>query len=324
MTTKLRLIIGVIVAVVIALAIGATVFMLFRQPSTEDYRRANDSQLTAATEALDDLQPAVNEYLTAFKTAYNSTGSVDAAHDKAKSKHDAFIEAKNVATKAINVLISNRASNDGEVGPAIRQLHEAYTQEVDYMAGLVESYDEYTRLFSSKEKICSDMFIGKTSSLADREQKLDAAIDDCYEALATLKDSANPTFAEYAKKVEKQLKELQEYAKTVAQSEKDYAELKSEASTLEKQVATALREDASDEKLNQLRDKIAAVNKRVTQSQAEFDFASKRYTSTIKEMPTLYGDVFSTHIPTKLENIEKLIDNRVAVLKLALEEKLVK
>ena len=108
------------------------------------------------------------------------------------------------------------------------------------------------------------------------------------------------------------------------QAEREYKSFESEVAQYQKKVREATARNASDQELNKLTEEIKGVNARITESQAGFDFAAKRYVTTVKEMPTLYSDVYDKTVPAKLKNLGGLIDVRSKVLKLVVDNKLIK
>ena len=319
---KVRNILIVVAIILSIVALGALIVLLMRQPSQKDYQAAKDTQVGAITTAREALQPAVNEYLAAFKAAYNQSGSPQEASNGAKKQYDAYKQAERNAGAAMEALEKNRVSNNGEVGEVVRQVKRDYEAEVTYLTGLVESYPAYTVLFSPDQKQCSGIFVGETTGLSDRKQKLDAAAKACYQALDKLKLSKNVTYVDYAKKIERRVKQLQAYSAATVRSEQTNKEYEAQAAVMQQKVSEAFARNASEEELNKLTGELKQLNAKITENRAEFDFASRHYIDTVKELPTLFGNVYDKEVPAKLKNFAQLHDMRMGVLGLILEDKL--
>jgi DNA repair exonuclease SbcCD ATPase subunit len=305
-------------------ALAALVIFFFRQPNQQDYQQAKDTQLKEVSEARAALRPALNEYLAAFKAAYNQSGSPESATSAAKPQIDAYKQAETKARAAIDTLEKNRISNAGDTGTIIRQLKRDYESEVTYFTGLVESYPAYTVLFSQKQNQCSGVLVGETTGLADRKQKLDAAASNCFKALENLKRSSNVTYVDYAKKIERRVKQLQQYAGTIAQAEQTNKGYESQAAVFQQRVAEAPARGATTEELNKLTAEIKQLNAKIAENRADFDFASKRYLGILKELPILFDNVYSKDVPAKVKTFEQLHDMRTKVLTLSIDEKLIR
>lgn len=306
------------------IALTALIVYLFRLPSQQDYQLAKDTQVAAATSARQALRPALNEYLAAFKSAYNQSGSPEDASRAAQKQYDAYKQAESKARAAISDLEKNPITNDGETGTVVTQIARDYDAEITYFTGLVDSYPAFTVLFSDKQKQCSGVFVGDTSGLADRKQKLDAAAAECFKALDNLKRSSNTTYADYAKKIERRVKRLQESVATIVRAEQNNKDYEAQAAVFQQRVSEALARNAPADEVNKLTDEIKQLNAKVAENQADFDYASKRYLSTLKELPTLFGNVYDKDVPTKVKNFEQLHDMRVKVLTLLLDARLIK
>jgi len=311
-----------VVGVFVAAAVIAGIVVLLNQPRESDYQALNDSQLKSVAQTRKELIPTLNKYLADYKAAYNATGSIQSASDRAKPSYEAFSKARTAATAAIKTVADNRTANDASAGSALALFADAHQAEVDYLSGLVEDYPRYTAIFARKEKLCSDIFIGETSDLAERQQKLDQAVTDCYPALTKLQQSAHASYAPYAHKAERRIKKMQEYAASTAKAEREFTALTSEVEAYQKKVSEATARNASEQELNKLTAELKSVNARISESRTGFDFASKRYLSTVKEMPSLYSDVYDKDVPAKLKNLSKLIDVRTQVLQLVVDDKL--
>lgn len=314
---------GVLVLLAIA-AVTTLILFLFRLPNQQDYQLARDSQVAAATSAREALRPALNEYLAAFKAAYNQSGTPEAASRAVQKQYDAYKQAESTARAAIGELEKNRMTNNGETGTIVKQLSRDYDAEVTYFTGLVESYPAYTVLFSDKQKQCSGVLVGETTGLADRKQKLDAAATDCFKALDTLKQSSNTTYVDYAKKIERRVKQLQQYVATIVRAEQNNKDYEAQTAVFQQRVSDATARNASEVELNKIVTELKQMNAKLEENRADFDFASKRYLSTIKELPTLFGNVYDKDVPAKVKNFEQLHDMRTKVLVLSLDEKLIR
>lgn len=304
------------------LAIGAVLAFALTRPSQADFRSARTTQIRNATKAREALAPAVNTYLAAFKAAYNESNSAEQATQKAKPEFDAYKQAEANAIDAIDVLSSSRIAFDGETGPAITQLEKDYAAEVEYYTGLVESYADYTVLFAKEADRCSGIFVGESDGLADRKAKLDAAATRCLTALDTLKESSNMTYVDYAKKVERRVKRLQADAAATVKAEKTLKQFEARAADYQRQYAEATARGASDAEILELADELKVFNAQIADNKANFDFAAKSYLDTVKEMPTLYGAVYATEVPTKQKYYDQLIDFRTSVFTLLVDSKL--
>lgn len=310
-----------IIGVLILAAIAAAVVYAVTRPTDADYDAAKTSQLNKATKAREALTPAVNAYLTAFKAAYNRSDSAESATTKAKPEYDAYKKAERTAYDAMTALSDSRISNDGETGAAVDQLKQDYDAEVTFYTGLVESYADYTVLFATQANRCSGVFVGQAEGLADRKNKLDQAAGRCFAALDDLKQSANVSYVEYAKKVERRVKQMQSYAATTVAAEKKLKEFEARAAEYQQEYAEAKKRNASADEIYKLADELKAFNAQIAENKADFDFAAKRYISTVKEMPTLYADVYDKAVPAKQDYYDRLVDMRTSVLSLVLESK---
>lgn len=319
---KTRNILVVALVLLLVAAVTALIVFLSRLPNQQDYQLAKDSQVGAVSSAREAFRPALNEYLAAFKAAYNQSGTPEAASRAAQKQYDAYKQAEGRARAAIGDLEKNPITNDGETGTVVKQLKRDYEAEVTYFTGLVESYPAYTVLFSDKQQQCSGVLVGETSGLADRKQKLDAAAKDCFSALEKLKQSANTTYVDYAKKIERRVKQLQQHAATIVRAEQNNKEYEAQVVVFQQRVSEATARNASDEELNKLTGEMKQLNAKIAENKADFDFASRRYLNTIKEIPTLFGNVYDKDVPAKVKNFEQLHDMRMKVLTLLLESKL--
>ena len=317
---KLLLIISAVL--LLALIVAAAVWLL-RQPSREDFAAINDTTLKQVSDTQEKLAPAVNTYLATFKKHQNETGSVDQAEAKSKDDLDAFKRTETDARSALKTLSDAKAANDGEVAETLEQVVDTFTARTDYLASLVGSYADLQTLFGGKDNdICSDIFIGETTDLTDRKQRLSDATPNCYEALKTLEASGNTAYSDYAKKLEKRVRLLETDATVIADTEKQFKEFTEKKTTFEQKLSELEQRQASDAEYDKLRNEIEAVNSDIAESQADFDYSSKRYTRTVKELPSLYDTVFSSEVPAKLDYFKSLADVRLKTLRLIIEDKL--
>lgn len=320
--TKKRLIVAILVIVAVAVAVAVAIAPLVLQPGRDDYQSAKSTQVAAAQSARDSLAPAVNAYLASFKNALNESNSLDEATKVAKPEYDAFKKVEAKANAAIAALSHGKAASDSEVGTAIRQFQQDYDAEVTYYAGLVESYPEYTVIFADSEKSCGGVLVGETSSLADRKQQLDEAALECFAVLDTLKKSSNETYTDFAKKIERRVKQMQEYAAVTAKTESDLQDFDTQAADFQAKAAEADARGASEEEMLELADEIQELSAKIDDNNAIFDFAAKRYISTVKDLPETFEAVYGTNVPAKLAAFEELNGMRKNVLTLTLDGKL--
>lgn len=312
----------VLLVIVAVSALGAGLAYLLTRPSQDDFQLAHTKQIGDATTAREALVPAVNEYLAAFKAAYNESKSAEQATQKAKPQLDAFKKAEADATDAISVLDESRIAFDGETGPALKQFGADYEAEVDFYAGLVASYADYTVLFATDANRCSGVFVGESDGLGDRKAKLDAAAKRCYAALDALKTSSNQAYADYARKVERRVKRLQADATTTVKAEQSLKQFEQRADDYQRQYDEAKARNASDEEVLKVADDLKAFNAEIAENKAAFDFAVKNYLDTVKDIPGLYSAVFDTDVPARQKYYDQLIGFRTSVLSLLIDSKL--
>lgn len=311
--TRRRILIALLIVVGLGVAVAAAAYALTR-PSQDDFTTAKTTQLKAIGETRKDVVPAVNEYLAAFKAAYNESKSAESASSAVKDEHDAFKQAVASSETSLKALDDNRVSNDSDVGPAIDQLTTDYEAELTFYSGLVNDYPKYTTLFAEGAGGCSGIFVGQADGLADRKSKLDAAAEQCYEALSELKRSSNVVYADYAKKIERRVKNLQADADTTVKAEQSLKEFEKRAADYQRQYADATARSAPDEEIQKLADELKQFNAEIDDNRANFDFAAKNYLDTVKEIPGLFSAVFDTNVPAKQKVYSQLIDMRTQVL----------
>lgn len=303
----------VVAAVIATVAVILAVIFITTRPNQDDLK-ASKTQVSDAVEARRELAPAVNEYLAAFKAAYNKSKSADKAKEAAKPEYAAFKKAAAKASASAKVLTDNRASNDSDVGTSIRQFTEDYDAEVAYYTGLVDVYADYTILFAQDADRCAGIFVGQSDGLADRKRQLDAAAKQCYSALNELKQSSSSAYAEYAKKVERRVKRMQSDAAATVEAEKKLKEYQERATDYQRQYDAAKKRNAPATEIQALADELKEFNAEISQNRANFDYAAKSYLDTVKEMPSLYADVYGKDVPAKLKYYSQLIDFRSKVL----------
>ncbi|MFI5491766.1 hypothetical protein [Actinoplanes sp. NPDC051859] len=287
-----------------------------------DYQATKDVKIGELKAARAALAPAVNKYLAAYKAAYNEQKSPEAASQKASPEYEAFKTAEQKASAASNALAEDPVSGDEEIGTAIELLKRDYDAEVTFFKGLVESYPAYTSLFSESSQQCSGLLVGKDNGLDDRKAKLDAAAARCQVALDGLKKSVNSTYADYALKIERRMKQLQEYAAATAQGERELAGFQAEVAGFQNKVAEAEARNAPDAELLALAAEIKGGTAKIKESKAGFDFAARGYLRTVKELPVLFGDVYDKQVPARLKTYGKVNDARTDVLSFVLEGKI--
>ncbi len=321
-TPRTLLRIGFIAAIVLAVCavVGAVIYAVTR-PTMADFTAARKHQVTQVATADEKLVPAFNAYLSAFKQAQNQTDSIEKAKEAAAKEQKAYQDAVAKADQAAKALQKNRASNDSDVGVAVRQYVQASQELRDYYSSLLNGYDEYSAIFTSKEKLCSDVLVGATANLAERRDKLQQAVKDCYPALARLKESGNITYIEYATTLENAIKNLEKYSVAVAKGESDYKKFEAQQQELQAKAA-ALSASGSKEEYEKLQGQIEDLNDKISQSQSDFTSAASHYKSTVDELPKLYGAVYSESVPKQLKTLNSLVDVRKKVLVAVLDDKL--
>lgn len=326
MDTKLnrqKLIAVLVAGLVTATIITSASWFLLRQPDNGDYAYARNTAIKELETSQEKLSPAVNTYLTSFKKAQQAGATTKQAEDKTKADFEAFKRAEQSSRDAIEKLVRTRAANDAEVSQAVMQLAAISTARVDYFASLVDSYPEYQTIFGGEDnKVCTDIFLGETSNLNERKDRLQKAAGNCHEALSVLAKSQNHTLRDYALKTEKRLKLLEQDAATVVETEKKYEQFLTKKAEYDRRLAEAEQRNATAAEYDKLTKEVEATNDQIKENQAVFDYSSTRYLKTVKEFPTLYGAVFSTDVPQKVKYFQSLTQVRLNTLHAVLDDKL--
>lgn len=314
-----------IATVVVVTGLGTALWLVMRQPDKADYSYIKDTAMKELSDAEQKLVPTVNAYLASYKTAYNNSGVADEAEDKARQDYDAFKRAEEEVRTAVDKLLKSKAANDRETKQAIAQLATASIARADYFASLADSYPQFEDIFGGKDnKVCNDLFLGQTTSFADRKERLSKAAADCYTALDTLKKSANPTYRDFAFKIEKRVKQLEHDVTKVAETEKKYQEFLAKEAEFKQRFADAEKRNASDAELDKLADEINAVNVQIRDNNANLDYYAKRYTATVKEIPTMLEAVYGTDVKQKLTYHESLTNTREKTLRAVIDDKVLR
>lgn len=320
---KLVVLAGVIVLLLIASAV-VIVTNVARQQDRASLVQLKDEQLDTLRDASSTLQPAVNAYLAAYVEAYVAAGSRDEAEQGSKKERDAFTKAEASARDAMETVKASRGAGDAEVGDAIAQYEDSYLGFVDYLAGLVDSYPQFHSLFGEGDENCQGIFVGsRATTLNERKDLLAEAADICRSATEKLGNSTNPTYVEYARRVDNRVRQLELDSTVTAKAEKSLEEFTATKDQLVQKADEAEARNASEEELFDLADEVESLSSEIAASEAEFDFAADRYTTTVKEMPTLLEEVFSTHVAGELEHFDSVIPLRLTVLKAVIEDRLV-
>jgi hypothetical protein len=314
---RLNTVRGRVIALIVILAIVvicAGLAYVLTRPSQTDFKAASATQITDASKAREALAPAVNAYLAAFKAAYNETNSAEQATQKAAPKMKEFKSAEAKALESIAVVDESKIAYDGDIGAAVKQLEADYVAEVAYYASLLNDYPMYNDLFSKNADGCAGVFVGEADGLSDRKIKLDAAAKQCFVATGELKASKNPTYAEYAKKVERRVKRMQADAAATVKSEQTNKEFEQRAADYQRKYDEAKARNAPTEEILKLADELKKFNAQIDVNQSAFDFAAKSYLATVKELPDIYSSVYGTDVPAKQKYYDQLIDFRTSVL----------
>ena len=318
----------VLASVVVLLLLIATVIVTVTNVTREQERdslvQLKDGQLKTLLDARSKLPPAANAYLAAYKEAQNAGGTREKAEQDSTEERDTFKQAEASARDALGALKAGRGTGEDQVGDAVAQFEDSYLGFIDYMAGLVDSYPEYDALFRKGEEGCQGIFIGdRTSNLNERKDLLTKAAGVCRSATEKLGQSKNSTYAEYAGRVENRVKQLEVDAAATATAEQNVEAFTATKDQLVKKVDEATKRNAPDEELLAIADELKSLNQTITANRSEFDFAAKRYTKTVKEMPSLLEDVFSTHVPAEMKYYDSVVPMRLEVLKAVVDDELV-
>lgn len=315
---------GVIVLLLLIASAVVAVTNASRQQDRDSLLQLKDEQLKTLLDARGKLPPAVNTYIAAYKKAHLAAGSRDKAEQDSKKEHDEFKQAEASARNAMGTLNAGRGAGGGGVSDAIAQYEDSYLGFVDYMTGLVDSYPHYHTLFGESGESCQGIFIGsKATNLTERKTLLTEAAGVCRSATDKLGQSKNPTYAEYALRVENRVRLLEVDATSTAQAEDDIKAFTATKDQLVQKVEEATARKAPDAELLGLADEAKSLNKAIKASNSEFSFAAKRYTKTVKEMPSLLEDVFSKHVADEMKHFDSVIPLRSKVLEAVIDDLLV-
>lgn len=313
----------VVLLVLIATAVAA-VTNVARQQDRDSLLLLKDEQLKTLVDARSKLQPAANTYIDAYKKARLTAGSQDKAEQDSKNEHDAFKQAEASARDAMGTLKAGRGVREGEVAEAIAQFEDSYLGFVDYMAGMVDSYPQFYRLFGENDESCQGIFVGsRAGNLNERKNLLIEAATICRSATEKLGQSKNSTYVEYARRVEKRVRQIEIYATATAKAEENVKSLTSQVNQLAQKSNDALQRNSSEEELLKIADELKQMNAQIKAVKSEFDFASKRYLSTVKGMPSLLEDVFSKHVSAETKYYDSVIPIRASVLEAVIDDALV-
>ena len=310
---------GVVVVSALLLLAG---MWLSGMPSTKDFAAVQDTYIKRIKETQSKLAPAANTYMDAFKKHEIETGSVMKAAEMAKSELNDFKAAEQNARDALDELLTSKVMNDRQFRDAAEMLVREYTERTDYFSGMANSYQDLNRLFGGESNdVCLDVFLGGTTSMADRRDRLAAALGNCYDAVAVLKTSNNSTYVEYAKQTESRLKEMEGDAKVVAKSEADHAKFTAEAEQLKTQASTLQTGDGSSRELKEVLGKIEKLNQQISDSKASLTYSGDRYVADVKDLAPLYERVFSEDVPAKVKYFTAITDARLKALRFITESK---
>ncbi|MDI3213272.1 hypothetical protein [Arthrobacter sp. AL12] len=315
---------GVIVFLLMTASAIFAVTSASRQQDRDSLLQLKEEQLKTLLDARGKLPPAVNTYIAAYKKAHLAAGSRDKAEQDSKKEHGEFKQAEASARNAMGTLTAGRGVGGGKVSDAIAQYEDSYLGFVDYMTGLVDSYPQYQSLFGEGDASCQGIFVGnKAANLSERETLLTEAAGICRNATEELGQSQNSTYAEYAQRVENRVGLMELDATSTAKAEENLKAFTATKDQLVQKVDEATARKASAEELLGLADEAKSLNKTIKASKSEFDFAAKRYTKTVKEMPSLLEDVFSKHVAGEMKHFDSVIPLRSTVLEAVIDDLLV-
>lgn len=316
--------VSVLVALLLIAAGAVTVTNLARQQDRESLLLLKDEQIKTLVDARGKLQPAANAYLAAYKEAKNAGGTRETAEQDANEEREAFKQAEASARASMGTLKANRGVEEGQVSDAVTQFEDSHLGFVDYMAGLVDSYPQFDALFSEGGESCQGIFIGdRAANLNERKDLLTEAAGICRNATEELGQSKNPTYVEYARRVENRVKQLEADAAATAKGEQDVAAFTATKDQLVLKADEASARNAPAEELLDIADEAKSLNESIKANKSEFDFAAKRYTKTVKEMPSVLEAVFSTHVSAEMKYYGSVISLREDVLKAVIDDELV-
>lgn len=305
-------------ALVVAAAVAAAYWLMTR-PSQDDFASAKTTTLKDVAESQSKIAPAVDAYFAAFRRHEKESGSLEQAKQGASSEYDLYKKAIQQARDELDKLATMPATRDGDVRRATKQLVAEYEARLQYVTSLVDSYADYVGLFGGRDNtVCLDIFIGETSSAADRKNRLAAAAGDCYEAANRLAASGNASYERYAKKLVHDIKQLEDFAQRVTQSEAQYAEFKKKQAELTARAETL---GGNNDDTRKLMNEIKETTLQIDESTEAIGMTSDRYGALVKAMPAEYEAIFSKNVPKKLDSFKKLVDIRREALNLTLERK---
>jgi hypothetical protein len=318
------LVAGVIVLLLLIASAFVTATHVARQQDRDSLVQVKNEQLVTLRDAQGKLQPAVNTYLAAYKKAHLAAGTRDKAEQDSKEEHDAFKEAEASAREAVATLKAARGAEEGELRDAIAQFEDSYLGYVDYMAGLVDSYPQFLTLFGESNEGCKGIFVGSPgASLTERANLLTKAAGICRSATEKLGQAKNPTYADYALRVQNRVNQLEIDGAATAKAEQSLGPFNASKDQLTQKVNDAYARNASEQELLAIADELKAMNDQIKANKSEFDFAAKRYKKTVEEMPSLLEDVFSKHVPDEMKYFESVIPIRLAVLESVIDDAMV-
>jgi hypothetical protein len=262
-------------------------------------------------------------YLAAYKKAHLAGGR-DKAEQDSKKELDAFKEAEASAREAMGTLKTARGVDERELTDAIAQFEDSYVGFVDYMAGLVDSYPQFHGLFGEGNDGCQGIFIGgRAANLTERATLLTEAAGICRSATEKLRQSKNPTYADYALRVQNRVNQLEIDGAASAKAEQSLGPFNASKDQLTQKADDAFARNASEQELLAIADELKGMNDQIKANKSEFDFAAKRYKKTVEEMPSLLQDVYSKHVPDEMKYFESVIPIRLTVLESVIDNALV-
>jgi hypothetical protein len=315
---------GVIVLLLLIAAAFVAVTQVTRQQERDSLVQLRNEQLVTLRDARSKLQPTLNTYFSAYKKAHLAAGSRDKAEQDSKKELDAFKEAEASAREAMRTITAAHGADEGELSDAIAQFEDSYLGYVNYMAGLVDSYPQFQELFGEENEGCQGIFIGsKGANLTERANLLTEAAGICRSATEKLGQSKNPTYVDYALRVQNRVSQLEIDGAATAKAEQSLGPLNATLDQMKKKADDAFERNASVQELDDLADELKGMNDQIEANQSEFDFAAKRYKKTVEEMPSLLQDVFSKHVPDEMKYFESVMPIRLAVLESVIDDALV-
>ena len=171
--SKFVAIVGVVVTVLLIALAAVALTNVSKQQDRESLAHMKNEHLAALLVAKEKLPTAVDAYLAAYQKALNAEGSREKAERASKDELDAFTKAEASARLTMTKLRESRGAGHDDVRDAVAQFDDSYLGYVDYMAGLVVSYPQFSSLWGDDEAPCQGIFIGdKSSSLTERDELL--------------------------------------------------------------------------------------------------------------------------------------------------------